>query len=299
MLLENVALTPEAKRHFRLDRSPFVDDVACREDVFNSPDNRYVRNALLHTALHQGFIAVIGESGSGKTTLREDLEERIRDEAMPVKVVKPYVLAMEPSEVKGTMMKSGQIAEAIARALAPGLRLQSNPETCLHQVHELMRDSCRAGRSHLLVIEEAHRMPAATLKHLKGWMELKDGLRRLLGVCLIGQPELAGLLSEHNVEVREIVQRCEKVVLGPLGDQLEAYVRHKLARVGVHADQVLAADAYDAMRTRLTYIPRDGKARDAQSICYPLAVNNLLARAMVAATRNGWPLVDSQAVLGC
>lgn len=299
MLLENVALTPEAMRHFRLSRSPFADDVVCREDVFNSPDSRHVRNALMQAALHQGFVAVIGESGSGKTTLREDLEERIRDEELPVKVVKPYVLAMEPTETRGTMMKSGNIAEAIARTLAPGLRLASNPETCLHQVHELMRDSCRAGRSHLLLIEEAHRMPAATLKHLKGWMELKDGLRRLLGVCLIGQPELAELLSEHNVEVREIVQRCEKVVLGPLGDQLEAYVRHKLQRVGASPEQVLAADAYDAMRARLTYVPRDGKARDAQSICYPLTVNNLLARAMVAAARNGWPLVDKDAVIGC
>ncbi|HQC95171.1 MAG TPA: AAA family ATPase [Aquabacterium sp.] len=299
MLLENVALTPEAMRHFRLSRSPFVDDVVCREDVFNSPDSRYVRNALMQAAVHQGFVAVIGESGSGKTTLREDLEERIRDEELPVKVVKPYVLAMEPTETRGTMMKSGNIAEAIARTLAPGLRLPSNPETCLHQVHELMRDSCRAGRSHLLLIEEAHRMPAATLKHLKGWMELKDGLRRLLGVCLIGQPELADLLSEHNVEVREIVQRCEKVTLGPLGDQLEAYVRHKLHRVGASPEQVLAPDAYDAVRARLTYVPRDGKARDAQSICYPLAVNNLLARAMVAAARNGWPLVDRAAVLGC
>lgn len=299
MLLENTALTPEAKRHFKLPRSPFVDDVATRADVFASPGTRYVRTALLDCAMNHGFIAIIGESGSGKTTLREDLEERIRDEDLPVIVIKPYVLAMEPNDVKGKMMKSGQIAEAIARTLAPSLQLHSNPETCLRQVHDLLRDSCRAGRRHLLVIEEAHRMPLSTLKHLKGWMELKDGLRRLMGVCLIGQPELAGQLGEHSSEIREIVQRCEKVSLGPLGDQLEAYVRHKLDRVGVAADDVLEVDAYDAIRARLTYIPRDGKPRDAHSICYPLAVNNLLARAMVAAVRNGWAKVDKQVVMGC
>lgn len=298
MLLECTPLTDKAKQHWGLARSPFADDIACRDDVFASPSTRYVRAALLDCAMHQGFIALIGESGSGKTTLREDLEQRILDEERPVTVIKPYTLAMEPNDVKGKQMKSGQIAEAIAHALAPSAQLKSSPQARFQQVHDLLRDSARAGQRHLLVIEEAHRMPLATLKHLKGWMELKDGLRRLVGVCLIGQPELGARLSETQPEIREVVQRCEKLYMQPLDEDLQAYLKLKFERVDASAADVFSEDAYDALRAKLVSVPRGGTAREAYSICYPLAVNNHVCRAMNAAARAGWPKVDAQVVAG-
>lgn len=298
MLLECTPLTDKAKQHWGLARSPFADDIACRDDVFASAATRRIRAALLDCAMHQGFVALIGESGSGKTTLREDLEQRILDEERPVTVIKPYTLAMEPNDVKGKQMKSGQIAEAIAHALAPSAQIKSSPQARFQQVHDLLRDSARAGQRHLLVIEEAHRMPLATLKHLKGWMELKDGLRRLVGVCLIGQPELGARLSETQPEIREVVQRCEKLYMQPLDEDLQAYLKLKFERVDASAADVFSEDAYDALRAKLVSVPRGGTAREAYSICYPLAVNNHVCRAMNAAARAGWPKVDAQVVAG-
>ncbi len=50
----------------------------------------------------------------------------------------------------------------------------------------------------LLVIEEAHGLPTATLKHLKRFFELEDGFKKLLGIVLIGQTELRmNLLDLH------------------------------------------------------------------------------------------------------
>lgn len=298
MLLERVNLAADARRHFKLSRNPF-EEPAHRDQVFASAGSRYVRAALMDAAMHHGFIAIIGESGSGKTTLREELEERIRDEGKPVLLIKPYTLAMEPNDVKGKQMKSGQIAEALAHALAPSVTLKSSPEARFRQVHELLRDSCRAGMRHLLLIEEAHRLPLATLKHLKGWLELKDGLRRLLGVCLIGQPELADILAEQRREIREVVQRCEKVHLPPLDDQLEGYLRHIFGQAGTDMAEVVTPDGIDALRARLMVVPERGRPGNAVSVCYPLVVNNLLARAMQAAARNGWPRVDASVVMGC
>lgn len=299
MLLRNEPLTLEAKKHFQLPRNPFVDDVASREDVFASPTTRYVRATLMDAAKHHGFVALIGESGSGKTTLREELEERIREEKLPIVIIKPYVLGMEPNDQKGKAMKSGQIAEAIARTIAPSVQLKSSPESRFRQVHELLKDSCAAGRSHLLVIEEAHRLPLATLKHLKNFMELKDGLRRLLGVCLIGQPELQLLLSEQRAEIREIVQRCEQVSLEPLDNDLCAYLRHKFARMGLRYEDMFEEDACDAVRARLVHLPRGGKPTDAYSVCFPLVVNNLVSRAMNAAAEAGFEKVNAQVIAGC
>lgn len=299
MLLQNAALTPEARRHFNLPRNPFVDDVQSSDDVFQTASVRYVRASLLDCAQHHGFLAVVGESGAGKSTLAEDLEERIRTEGREVVVIRPYVLAMEESDAKGKPMKSGQIAEAVVRTLDPQASIKSSPDARFAQVHRLLKASASAGRRHLILIEEAHTMPTATLKHLKRWLELKDGLRRLVGVALIGQPELRTRLSNGGAELREVAQRCELVELGPLDTDLEGYLRHKFARFDLKYEQVFEVDAADAIRARLIHLPRGGKPSDARSICYPLVINNLVSRAMNAAALVGYPKVDAQVIAGC
>ncbi|TXI17662.1 MAG: ExeA protein [Roseateles sp.] len=299
MLLQNQPLTLEARQHFGLPRSPFVDDVQTPDDVFQTPSVRYVRAALMDCANHHGFIAVVAESGAGKSTLAEDLEERIKASGHEIVVIRPYVLAMEQNDAKGKTLKSSHIAEAIAAQLDPQLKIKSSPEARFAQVHQLLKASRRAGRRHLLLIEEAHCLPTATLKHLKRFLELKDGMQRLIGVALIAQPELRDRLNSQNPEVREVMQRCEIVELAPLEGELEGYLRHKFARFDLKFEDVFAPDAVDAIRARLVHVPRGGKLTDARSICHPLVVNNLVARAMNAAARAAWPKVDAQVIAGC
>jgi len=297
MLLRNEALTPAARQHFNLRRNPFVDDIQTRADVFASAHGRYVRAALWDCAQHHGFIALIGESGSGKTTLREDLEERIREERKSVVLIKPYARAR--GRASSNPMQPTHIEAAMFRALGASVPRKANPDDRSAQLNELLKSSRAAGYTHLLLIEEAHRMPVDTLKQLKNFMEMKDGMRRLLGVALIGQPELRHLLDERNPEVREIVQRCEQIEMEPLDNDLEGYLTHKLERSGVKLPDVLEVDALDAIRTRLISMPRGGRASDAISLCYPLVVNNLVCRALNAAAAVGYPKVDAQVIAGC
>lgn len=299
MLLQYAALTPEAREHFGLPRNPFMDDVQTSADVFQTPSVRYVRTALLDCALHHGFLGVVGESGAGKSTLAEDLEERIRTEGRDIAVIRPYVLAMEESDAKGKTLKSSQIAEAVLRTLDPATTVKSSPEGRFAQVQAALKASARAGRRHLLLIEEAHCMPVATLKHLKRWLELKDGLRRLIGVALIAQPELKTRFEHAGPELREVAQRCELVELAPLDSEVEGYLRHKFGRFELPYEKVFAPDAADAIRARLVHVPRGGKAADARSVCHPLVVNNLVSRAMNAAAAAGYPVVDGSVIAGC
>lgn len=299
MLLVSEGLRPETRRHFNLARNPFVDDIQSPADVFQTPSVRYVRAALTDCAQHHGFIAVVGESGAGKSTLAEDLEERIRAENKNILIIRPYVLGMEGSDERGKTLKSTQIAEALVNALDSEVTLRISTEGRFRQAHELLKASHMAGRRHLLLIEEAHCMPLATLKHLKRFLELKDGMKKLLGVALIGQPELRKRLASQNAEVREVTQRCELVTLDPLDGELEGYLQHKFSRFELKLDDVFQPDAFDAIRKRLIQVPRGGTAADARSLCYPLVVNNLVARAMNEAARTGWPKVDAQVVAGC
>lgn len=291
MLLRKVNLTPQAKRHFNLAGDPFAEPTTA-EDVFLSQDIRYVRESMYQVAKNDGFLAVIGESGAGKSTLREELQDRIRREKSSVVIVEPYVLAMEGTDQVGKTLRSQHIVESIMATIDPLAKTKSSPDARFRQVHETLRNSAQSGQSHVVIIEEAHSLPTATLKHLKRFRELKDGLRPLLSIILIGQPELAIKLSEHNPEVREVVQRIEILSLPPLGDNLGDYLRFRFKRAGMPLEKVLANDALDALRARLT------PARGQSSMLFPLAVHNALAGAMNRAADLGVPLVNADLVRG-
>ena len=76
MLLRKQTLYTAARKHFGLFRDPFQDDIQSHEDMYVSPDIRYIREAMFQTSKHGGLLAVVAESGAGKTTLMRDLEDR-------------------------------------------------------------------------------------------------------------------------------------------------------------------------------------------------------------------------------
>jgi type II secretory pathway predicted ATPase ExeA len=287
MLLRKQSLTQHARRQFGLVRDPF-DEVRSGDEVFMTPDSRYVREALRSTARHGGFMAVVGESGAGKSTLRRDLIDWTTKSSTPIVVIEPYVLGMEDNDNKGKTLKSGHIAEAILAAVAPRESVRQSPEARFRQVHEALRESHRAGNRHVLMIEEAHGLPIPTLKHLKRFFELEDGFSKLLGIVLIGQTELAQKLDERNPNVREVVQRCEVVTLNPLGAELEGYLRHRFAMADKALSDVIDVQGIEALRSKLT-----GREH---SVLYPLAVHNVMTAALNLAADLGMPLVTADLI---
>ncbi|ONU48691.1 hypothetical protein A8E62_25705 [Burkholderia cenocepacia] len=299
MLLRKQVLAPATRKHFGLFRDPFADDIQSHEDMFVSPDIRYVREAMFQTAKHGGLLAVVAESGGGKTTLMRDLEDRVMRESHPIIVIKPYVLAMEDNDQKGKTLKATHIAEAIMTAVAPLEKVKSSPEARFAQLHKALKESHAAGYQHCLVIDEAHALPIATLKHLKRFFELEMGFKKLLSIILIGQPELKVKLSERNQDVREVVQRCEMVELAPLdGARLEEYLRFKFGRLDKPVGDVIDASGVDALRARLTMTSTRRDRAETVSLLYPLAVGNLLTAAMNLAAGLGVPVVTADVIKG-
>ncbi|MCL7422534.1 MAG: AAA family ATPase [Methylobacter sp.] len=296
MLLRKQTLSPQAKKHFGLFRDPFQDDLNDAEDVFSSPSIRYVREYLWTTAKLGGFMAVVGESGAGKSTLRKDLEDRINREDAPIILIQPYVLGMEDNDIKGKTLKSAAIADAIIRTVAPNEKPFSSMEAKSRQLHRILKDSRRAGFAHCLVIEEAHALSVPTLKHLKRFLELEDGFKKLLSIVLIGQTELKTKLNERSPEVREVVQRCELVELDPLDAHVDEYLRFKLRRVGSDLDAVFDKDAMDGIRARLIFAKASKTNRETISLMYPLMVNNLVTAALNQAAQLGFAKVSGDLI---
>lgn len=294
MLLRKQVLQPATKKAFGLFRDPF-DDLQSADDMYVSPDIRYIREAMYQTARHDGFLAVVGESGAGKSTLRRDLINRLAAEGAPVTVIEPYVLAMEDNDTKGKTLKSTHIAEAIMAAVAPLEKPMSSPEARFRQLHRALKTSHESGYRHCLIIEEAHSLPIPTLKQLKRLRELEVGFTKLVSVILIGQPELQVKLSERNGEVREVVQRIEVAELTPVASsRLDEFLAFRLGRAGKPLAEVIDAPGIQALAGRLTSSSRD----NSRSLLYPLAIGNLLVAAMNLAAQIGEPVVTADVIKG-
>ncbi|MEW3666214.1 AAA family ATPase [Pseudomonas aeruginosa] len=289
MLMRKQVLLPATKKAFDIRRDPF-DELHSADDIFINTDIRYVREAMHQVAMHDGFLAVIGESGAGKSTLRRDLEHRL--EGSPVTVIQPYVLGMEDNDTKGKPLKSEHIAEAILAEIAPDQTPRNSSQARWAQLHKALKASHTAGSRHLLIIEEAHSLSTPTIKHLKRYRELELGYTKLVSIILIGQPELLIKLSPRNGEVREVAQRIEIVELPPLTvGGLEQHLAFRFERVGKALSDVIDASGLQAVIERL-----GGVKENKPSLLYPLAIGNLVKAAMNYAALVGEPRVTADVV---
>lgn len=300
MLPGNHRITPEARDYFNLARDPFINEMRGVTDVFLNDNLRKVRSAVRNVAEFGGMLAVIAESGAGKSTVRKDLAHWIKASDRPVTMVEPYVIGMEDDMRKGRPLRAEDIVTSIMRRLSPSTPVAQTHQKRLNQMHELLRVSAEAGNRHILIIEEAHRLATPTLRHMKTFYELDDGFTSLLGILLIGQTELGWKLSDNNFEVREVTQRLEKRFIEPMDNDVEAYLRHKLDRVGGEFAKVFTEDAVDAMVSRLRVTTetklRGQRTLGPRSLCYPLAINNLASGAINLAHQGGEDRVTGKLV---
>ena len=297
MLLRKQTLTPAAKKHFRLFKNIFDEPIRSAAELFNNGDINYVRESMWQAAKgNSSFIAVVGQSGAGKSTLRRELNDRIEREREPTIVIEPYPTGMEDNDLKGKTLKASHIAESILATLAPSTNAKRSPEARFRQIHNLLKESSRAGHHHLLIIEEAHSLPIPTLKHLKRFLELENGFTPLLSIILIGQDELKIKLAENNPEVREVVQRCEIVTLEPFTQTtLVDYLQHRCKAADRKLSDFIDESGLDAICTKLTR--NVGRKNQHESLLYPLAVGNLITGAMNVAAELGAPVITGDLVM--
>lgn len=292
MILRKQTLTMQTRQAFGLVRNPFVDPETSA-DVFMSPDIRFARETLYQAATGSGFLALVGESGSGKSTLKDELITRISTENLPVIVIEPYTLAMAANESQGKPLRSSHIAEAIISTVQPGAKIPSSPEMRFRRLHEILKASHTAGMRHCLIIEEAHDLHRHTLKSLKRFHELKDGLSRLLSIILIGQTELEKKLRVTDASVREVVQRCDVIHLSAIADP-GAYLRHRFERAGADFNAAFSPDGIEEIRANLTVSP-DSRG-DGVYMGYPLMIANLATAALNLAAGVGEKQVTADVV---
>ena len=292
MILRKQTLTMQARQFFGLARNPFSDPESS-SDIYLNRENQYIRQVLYEQARSGGFMALIGESGSGKTTLKEELISRAQEEQLPIIFIEPYTLAMSETDRVGKPLLAAHIEDAILSTVAPGVRVPNRPELRHRRMHEVLKASCAAGMKHCLIIEEAHDLHRQTLKALKRFHELKNGMTRLLSIILIGQTELEKKFSVTDASNREVTQRCEVFHLSSISDPGE-FIRYRFEHAGADFKAAFAPDAVEALREVLT-VSRDNQGNGVY-MGYPLMITNLAIAALNLAVGIGEKQVTADVV---
>jgi len=166
-----------------------------------------------------GFIELIGEVGTGKTTVLRTLLGQLDEENYRT------ALIFNPS------LSAVDLMRAINRefGIAAG---SGNVAELLAELDQFLLREHAAGRTVVLVIDEAQNLAPDVLEQIRLISNLETETDKMIQIVLAGQPELARLLERP--ELRQINQRIAlRYRLRPLDrEDSRAYIEHRLAVAG-------------------------------------------------------------------
>ena len=192
----------------------------------------------------EGFIVITGDVGAGKTTLVGHL-------MATVDATRLHVIKIVSTQIE---------AEDLLRMVAGGLDLDSNGLTkaqLLVAIERGLHATARAGRRTLLIVDEAQALPVSSLEELRMLSNFQTGGHALLQIFLLGQPEFRERLhgSDRLEQLRQRVIAMHH--LDPMeADEVEPYMRHRLAVVGWTGRPHFTPDAYAALYAASDGVPR-------------------------------------------
>ena len=225
-----------------------------REKPFTiTPNPRFVflsknhREAFAHLLYgidnHAGFIVLTGEVGTGKTTVLRTLMEKLDDDRYRTALIfNPSLSALE-------LLRSINHEYALP---AEGL---DNAELLAHLNRFLLEENS-AGRTVVLVIDEAQNLAPRTLEQIRLISNLETDTDKLIQIVLAGQPELDHLMARP--ELRQLAQRVGvRYHLLPLDfEDTRAYVNHRVAVAGGKGAAGFSRGALQRIFRRAGGVPR-------------------------------------------
>lgn len=185
---------------------------------------------LLRVALGEGegFIKITGEVGTGKTLLCRALLNQLEGER--------YQLAYLPNPG----MSPVGLRQALARELGIEHIEEMDAQGVLEALHVRLIELAAAGKSTVVLIDEAQALPTATLEALRLLTNLETEQAKLLQVVLFGQPELDATLERN--EFRQLRQRITfSYRLRPLDvKDTQRYLTERLAVAGYRGEPLFS-----------------------------------------------------------
>ena len=251
--------------HFGLREPPFR--ITPHTDFFFTGANRGpTLDALIYAITQdEGIVKVTGEVGSGKTMLCRMLLERLPENVETLYLANP---SLSRQEILGAIADElgvptdGKATHSLTRAL-----------------QDALIERYAAGKRVVVLIDEAHAMPAESLEEIRLLSNLESKANKLLQIALFAQPELEERLAANDMrQLRErITQHFSLTPLKP--PDVANYIEFRLRAAGYHGPNPFSEQA-----VKLIAEISEGLSR---------RINILADKALLAAYSNGSHRVDS------
>lgn len=181
----------------------------------SAPHQEAFAHLLFAIENRAGFIELSGEVGTGKTTIVRTLLNQLDPETHRTALIFNPILS-----------PIGFMKELNAEF---GLSCEGNEIRDLHAaLNAFLLEENRAGRTVVLVIDEAQNLSIEVLEHVRLISNLETESAKLIQIVLVGQPELNALLGRD--ELRQLDQRITvRYHLKPMCfEDTCAYIRHRI-----------------------------------------------------------------------
>ncbi len=216
--------------HFGLSEPPFR--ITPHTDFFFSGANRGATlEALVYAVTSdEGIVKVSGEVGTGKTMLCRALMERLPDNVNIVYLANPS-------------LSREDILYAIAAELGVTLPEPARTSAVQRKLQEYLIEIYGSGRQVVVLIDEAHAMPAETLEEIRLLSNLESNRHKLLQLVMFGQPEINDALARPDL--RQLRERItHNFALEPLTrDEIAQYLDFRLRAAGYRGPEIFAPAA--------------------------------------------------------
>jgi MSHA biogenesis protein MshM len=238
-------------QHFGLRETPFslTPDTSF---FFACSSYQEALNTLLVAARNgEGFIKITGEVGNGKTllcrkflaTLSQGKQSTTligtQNQSADAAAAQSFITAYIPNPY----LEPKSLLLALAEEFRVPLEKDADQHLLLKGLTRALLECARNGQRALVCLDEAQAMPLESLEVLRLLTNLETEKRKLLQVVLFGQPELNERLRHHSI--RQLRQRIsfQYDLQGLRKNELERYLRHRLAVAGFAGETLFSASA--------------------------------------------------------
>jgi len=214
---------------FNLTREPFavdLDDADSNQDDFFLLDAERAQrlNMLYHMCQNSELLLVVtGVNGSGKTSLLNKFIDMRTDSwrqcvINATKTTNPDQLLIEIGEGFGLPQDSVNFGSG------------------LEMLQKRLTEMKRSELMPILIIDDAHQLPTASLTILLKLSELADADERLLRIVLFGEPTINEMFNAP--ELQEVKHRITHTLTMPLLNEKQTldYIQYRLSVAGLQTD---------------------------------------------------------------
>src|SRR5437763_1097796 len=223
-----------------------------------TPDPRFLHLAEPHrntlramvegVAGRKGLQIAIGPIGTGKTTLLYCLQHILSHEATRER-------PLRSAFVVNPTLTADELFEALFNELEIQASAPTKPAR-LRALHELLLDSHKKNSEVVIIIDEAHLMPAELIEEVRLLMNLDSYPVNVLQIILCGQPELLPLLMKP--ELAALKQRISVVTKLRALTLVEtrAYIAERLHVAGLRGESPFNTSALEEVFRLTNGVPR-------------------------------------------